>query len=128
MVPQQYEPAPLLQLLGSAIGVLRWCLLLVVLLPGRLLPLLLPQQRASAVAAAVEANRMLLLALVFIGGAVLSGLLLQTGAFEIYYERDLIWSAIERQQQGMAAMPTGGELLHALEAAGAPLLGSSRRF
>lgn len=59
---------------------------------------------------------------VFVAGNLISSMLVQSAAFEIYYERDLIWSALQRSKQGLQPMPTGPELLEALEMAGAPLL------
>lgn len=65
---------------------------------------------------------MMLMGAVFIAGNLISNMLLQSAAFEIYYERDLIWSALQRSRQGFPPMPTGTELLEALEIAGVPLL------
>ncbi|KAL8437712.1 hypothetical protein ACSSS7_000737 [Eimeria intestinalis] len=121
VVPMTYKPAPLVQYLAAALDALRWLLLLLLLLPRQLLPLLLPRDRAEAYVAAAENNRVVLMGVVFVVGNLLVGLLMQSAAFEIYYERDLVWSALFRQRQGLPTMPSGLQLLQALEEAGAPL-------
>ncbi|KAL8445269.1 hypothetical protein Emag_005158 [Eimeria magna] len=125
VVPLSYKPAPLLQYIAAALDATRWLLLLLLLLPRQLLPLLLPRDRAEAYIAAAENNRVVLMGAVFVAGNLLVGLLLQSVAFEIYYEQDLVWSALTRQRQGLPTMPTGLELLQALEEAGAPIQGGS---
>lgn len=123
VVTQSYHPAPLVEHLANLISAVKWFLLLLLLLPRQLFPVLLPQeqQRTEAWIAAAESNKMVYMAIVFLGGQIICGMLLQSVAFEIYYGRDLVWSALERHAQGLTPMPTGPELLLALEAAGAPL-------
>ncbi|KAL8273176.1 hypothetical protein Esti_002934 [Eimeria stiedai] len=122
---QPHNPLPAVisphQYLAAALDALRWLLLLLLLLPRQLLLLLLPRERAEAYVAAAEANRVVFMGVVFVGGNLLVGLLLQSVAFEIYYEQDLVWSALLRQRQGLPTMPTGLQLLQAFEEAGAPL-------
>lgn len=110
-----------MQFIGSVIDSIRWLLLLLLLLPRQLLPLLFRRETAERYIATAESNRIALMGAVFIAGNLISNLLLQSGAFEIYYERDLIWSALARYKQGLPPMPTGAELLEALASAGAPL-------
>lgn len=121
-MPLNYQAAPLLQFIGSAISSIRWLLLVLLLLPRQLLPLLFSRETAERYVAAAESNRVALMGVVFIAGNLINNLLLQSGAFEIYYEKALIWSALERYKQGLPPMPTGAELLEALEWAGAPLV------